>query len=1247
MKTYITGCWFQKSLFALAVIGLLSCGNARANITIQDGSPLVSVDAVASTVSTPFTVTAGADVLVVCLADRNQSLTAATNGASPSSLSWGAQTISRVVSQNNYVSHYADSDIYVLYNPTPGSNTITATDTTAQTPSIMTMQVFSLNGVNTSIPPATYGVGNADIDAVGFLNMPVTNVAGAWAAVCATAGDNGAGLSITSSSGTTNWVVTQVQQSQVLGVVQDLTPGSNSLTVVDPTPNGTQVGFAAALFTPLSYAFTPAPTNVVATGQTGSIKLTWDDATGGAATSYNVLRSTTSSGGYGRIAVTTGNSATNYTDTSVVNYVTYYYEVEEVAASTSANSAPPASAYAVGVEPAPVGLAVSSLNGAAGLVWYPSFGATGYQVLRATSNPGSQASYSVIATPTMGVYTNTGLANGTTYYYEVAAVNGFGTGTPSAYVSSTPAVPNAGIAVHDGGLNSTQYVAGSSTINLNVEVTPGANALVAALYDNNGGDTDNASPQFMVWSNYSTGTTQILTRAVSENSAGYNYTDADLYYLWNPGAGAGVVSATDTNSAVPTAMLMQVYSLSGVDTTNFNGGVPFAAGSDNDSASTLAVTTPANTPNGSWAPVISFNYNGGGGNFITNTASSGTPIDFNFQKDGNQNNLGYIANLIAGSSTITASASGGPTLMALAVEVLAPGAGGTPAPTNVVATGQQNQVTLKWDDASGGAATSYTVYRSTNSGTGFTSMVTNNGNASTNYLDTAVSDWTTYYYVVKAGSPNGISLFSTPVASAIPTGTPGTATALTATNGINSVLLTWNDLGATNFNVLRAANTPTGFTVVANVNGNAYTNPGTEATLYYYEVQPINFFGTGTVSSAVSAIPCVAFFTNWISIPVDNTCTNGWVWNTPGVSDSLLFVGTPAPPAPSLGYMDLQVFLGTNSGAQSGGMVSNLPNLNLSTYLGIQFDIANIGSEWDEFSQVQSVDVFLTCPGTTNGPMAYKFMNLTGPNSDIEGDIALFEASDSEINLHFNIPMSQLALNPNGPAFYNAVPTNCTALQLEVYDGNLATLTPNTDVEFDIGFANIEFYGAPGYTPVYTCPAPTAAPDAPSVTLTGSVGSPVGGVPFYLNRGTPVNVTVAGGTTQSTTVYDSKGDFSIVYTLPALGNGSYQITYTTPSDNVSFVAGMNNTNNLTVTSVGPAPTPVIPAPKLNATGTSLLVTPGGNTASGHTYYLLQTTNLNPPVVWTTNTSFAGTGAPVTNSVLINSAKDLYLKYQVN
>ena len=132
-------------------------------------------------------------------------------------------------------------------------------------------------------------------------------------------------------------------------------------------------------------------------------------------------------------------------------------------------------------------------------------------------------------------------------------------------------------------------------------------------------------------------------------------------------------------------------------------------------------------------------------------------------------------------------------------------------------------------------------------GSGYGAIATNNGNGATSYTDTAVTAWTTYYYEVTATGPNATSLLSSPAASADRRrACLDRSTGLTATNGIYSVLLNWTGLGATNFNVWRATNTPTTFGLVANVNGNAYTNPGTEATLYYYEVQPVNFYGTGT-----------------------------------------------------------------------------------------------------------------------------------------------------------------------------------------------------------------------------------------------------------------------------------------------------------------------------------------------------------------------------------------------------------------
>ena len=53
--------------------------------------------------------------------------------------------------------------------------------------------------------------------------------------------------------------------------------------------------------------------------------------------------------------------------------------------------------------------------------WNASAGATSYNVKRATVCGGPYTT--VVASPTTTSYTDTGLTNGTTYYYVVSAVN--------------------------------------------------------------------------------------------------------------------------------------------------------------------------------------------------------------------------------------------------------------------------------------------------------------------------------------------------------------------------------------------------------------------------------------------------------------------------------------------------------------------------------------------------------------------------------------------------------------------------------------------------------------------------------------------------------------------------------------------------------------------------------------------------------------------------------------------------------
>src|SRR5689334_14909876 len=74
--------------------------------------------------------------------------------------------------------------------------------------------------------------------------------------------------------------------------------------------------------------------------------------------------------------------------------------------------------------PAPAGLSATAGNGAVSLTWNAAAGATSYSVKRATASGGP---YTTIASPTATSYGDSGLTNGTTYYYVVSASNSAGT----------------------------------------------------------------------------------------------------------------------------------------------------------------------------------------------------------------------------------------------------------------------------------------------------------------------------------------------------------------------------------------------------------------------------------------------------------------------------------------------------------------------------------------------------------------------------------------------------------------------------------------------------------------------------------------------------------------------------------------------------------------------------------------------------------------------------------------------------
>ncbi|HEV7669717.1 MAG TPA: M14 family zinc carboxypeptidase [Thermoanaerobaculia bacterium] len=88
---------------------------------------------------------------------------------------------------------------------------------------------------------------------------------------------------------------------------------------------------------------------------------------------------------------------------------------------------------------APTALSATAGNAQVGLTWTAGSGATGTSVHRGAATGGP---YTTIATNVAGTsFTNTGLANGTTYFYVVTGTNSLGESPDSNEASATPVVP--------------------------------------------------------------------------------------------------------------------------------------------------------------------------------------------------------------------------------------------------------------------------------------------------------------------------------------------------------------------------------------------------------------------------------------------------------------------------------------------------------------------------------------------------------------------------------------------------------------------------------------------------------------------------------------------------------------------------------------------------------------------------------------------------------------------------------------
>ena len=91
---------------------------------------------------------------------------------------------------------------------------------------------------------------------------------------------------------------------------------------------------------------------------------------------------------------------------------------------------------------APTGLTATAGNSQVALAWNAASGATSYNIYRATT-AGGEGEHALSHRDHRPSFTDTGLTNGTRYFYQVSAVNAAGQSGKSSEVSAVPQVPGA------------------------------------------------------------------------------------------------------------------------------------------------------------------------------------------------------------------------------------------------------------------------------------------------------------------------------------------------------------------------------------------------------------------------------------------------------------------------------------------------------------------------------------------------------------------------------------------------------------------------------------------------------------------------------------------------------------------------------------------------------------------------------------------------------------------------------------
>ncbi len=240
---------------------------------------------------------------------------------------------------------------------------------------------------------------------------------------------------------------------------------------------------------------------------------------------------------------------------------------------------------------------------------------------------------------------------------------------------------------------------------------------------------------------------------------------------------------------------------------------------------------------------------------LSNFAAGGTAQEWQLAAtnpaDQTHAAITHLSDLTVGGSSFTVNVP----MESVTLFVIRPASSAPATPTGLTATAGDATVTLSWN-AAGGAA-SYKVYRGTSSGA---ETLLQSGVTGTTFVDTAVTNGTTYYYKVSAVNASGESPQSSEVSATPRVSAPAAPSNLSATAvSTSQINLAWadNSSNESGFILDRATNSTftAGLTTVnLGANVTSYGATGlSAATTYWFRVRAANAGGTSANSNVASA----------------------------------------------------------------------------------------------------------------------------------------------------------------------------------------------------------------------------------------------------------------------------------------------------------------------------------------------------------------------------------------------------------